>query len=140
MKKHVIICPVDYSESTESAISLAVDLAKVHHSKVILLHVVEPHGKPISMSEAVNHKFQERLRDQYLDLNDIDHDHLNRHGDPAEVIIQDAETFAADLIVMGTHGRSGWTGLVTGSVAKKVMANAHCPVVTVKLPTPVAKT
>lgn len=134
MKKHLILCPVDYSASTEPAISLAADLAVVNKSKVVLLHVIEPGDDPISIAEDHVHQFQERIRDHYLDLNDIEYQHLTRHGDPADVVIEYVNKHGADLIVMGTHGRTGLASLVVGSVAKKVMANANCPVVTVKLP------
>jgi len=134
MKKRLILCPVDYSVSTEPAISLAADLAQVNKSKVVLLHVIEPNGEPISMDQSNNQKFQERLRDQYLDLSDVEHEQLTRHGDPADITIEYAKKNDVDLIVMGTHGRTGLASLVVGSVAQKVMAHATCPVVTVKLP------
>lgn len=134
MKKHLILCPVDYSGSTEPAISLAVDLAKVNSSKVVLLHVIDPGESPITVAEDHAHQFQERIRDHYLDLNDIDYEHLTRRGNPADVTIDYVNKHGADLIVMGTHGRTGLASLVVGSVAKKVMAQASCPVVTVKLP------
>jgi nucleotide-binding universal stress UspA family protein len=55
-------------------------------------------------------------------------------GDPAESIIQLAETEHADFIVMGTHGRRGLTRLLMGSVAEAVVRGATCPVITVKHP------
>jgi len=134
MKKRIILCPADYSGSTEPAIDLAVDLAKAKPSKIVLLHVIEPGGNAVSIDERRVNQVQERLRAQQLDLNDIDHEEVTRHGDPAKITIEYAKRHGADLIVMGTHGRTGLSSLVTGSVAKKVMAGASCTVVTVKLP------
>lgn len=134
MNKHLILCPVDYSESTESAISVAVDLAKVNHSKVILLHVVDPSGPPLSVGESSNHQFLERMRDQYLELNHVEFEHVNRRGDPADITNEFALKNKVDLIVMGTHGRTGLASVIVGSVAKSVMAGASCPVITVKMP------
>ena len=135
MRKNVILCPVDYSESTELAISLAVDLANAVNSKVILLHVIDPGVPALSINQSINNRLLARLREQYLDLNEIDWEQVTRHGDPAETVITYAKRRSADLIVMGTQGRTGLASLVVGSVARKVMAGAHCPVVTVKTPT-----
>ncbi len=134
MKKNVILCPVDYSESTELAISLAVDLAIAGNSKVILLHVIDPAIPPISINRSINNRLLSRLREQYLDLNEVDWEQVTRYGEPAEAVIVYAKRISADMIVMGTQGRTGLSSLVVGSVAKKVMADAHCPVVTVKTP------
>ena len=134
MNKHLIVCPVDYSANTEPAISLAADLAQVNKSKVVLLHVIEQGGEPVSMAESHNQQFQVHQRDHFLNLSDVEFQHLTRHGNPAEITVDYAKQNAADMIVMGTHGRSGLASLVVGSVAKKVMAHASCPVVIVKLP------
>jgi len=135
VKTNVILCPVDYSANTELAISLAVDLAKGGNSKVILLHVIDPDVPAISINQSLNNRLLSRLRNQYLDLNELDWEQVTRHGDPAEVVIEYAKRSLADMIVMGTQGRTGLASLVVGSVARKVMAGAHCPVVTVKTPT-----
>jgi len=134
MKKSLILCPVDYSDSTEPAIGLAAELAKANNAKLILLHVIEPDEKAISIDDSTNQRFQLRLRDRILDRNDIEFEHVTRHGDPADVIIDYAKKHSVDRIVMGTHGLSGLISVFVGSVVKQVMSNATCPVVTVKLP------
>jgi nucleotide-binding universal stress UspA family protein len=55
-------------------------------------------------------------------------------GEPATAIVEDAEKEGADLIVMGTHGRTGLSRLLMGSVAEAVVRRAKCPVLTVKHP------
>ncbi len=134
MNNHVILCPVDYSESTETAISLVVDLAKANNSKIVLLHVIEPDKQAISIDQSIDNRFQERLRTQFLDVFDVNYRLETRHGDPAKTTIEYANKIGADMIVMGTKGRTGLASLMIGSVARKVMADASCPVVTVKTP------
>jgi nucleotide-binding universal stress UspA family protein len=55
-------------------------------------------------------------------------------GDPVEAILRVAEEIGADLIVMGTHGRTGLSRLFMGSVAEQVLRRAPCPVLTLKSP------
>lgn len=57
---------------------------------------------------------------------------LTMTGDPAEQIVRAARTKHADLIVLGTHGRTGLNRFFVGSVAQRVIASAPCPVVTVR--------
>lgn len=59
-------------------------------------------------------------------------EHCLLDGDPATVIVRHAEATACDLIVMGTHGRTGLGRMFLGSVAEQVMRRAPCPVLTVK--------
>jgi nucleotide-binding universal stress UspA family protein len=59
-----------------------------------------------------------------------------RDGDPSEEILAVARETRSDLIVMGTHGRTGVGRLLMGSVAEQVMRRATCPVLTVKTPVP----
>ena len=62
-----------------------------------------------------------------------------RSGDPAHALIEEAEAKGADLIALGTHGRTGLDRLVMGSVARKVLTHAHCSVLIVRAGTPVAE-
>lgn len=132
--KPILLCPVDYSESTELAISIAVGLAKTGDMKLVLLHVVDPDNAAITVRQSVDNRLLSRLRTNYLDLHQVDWEQVTRRGDPAETTIAFAEQMAVSMIVMGTHGRTGLASLVVGSVARKVMAGAQCPVVTVKTP------
>jgi nucleotide-binding universal stress UspA family protein len=61
-------------------------------------------------------------------------EHKLMRGHAAEDILRAAETSGADLIVMGTHGRTGLAHLLMGSVAENIVCKAHCPVLTVKQP------
>ncbi|TWU40066.1 Stress response protein NhaX [Novipirellula aureliae] len=134
MKKNLILCPVDFSASTELAITLAVDLAKAGNSKIILLHVIDTNNPPISINVSIDMRLQTRLRKQYLDYHEVDWKFVRKRGDPAETTIAYAKENTVDLIIMGTQGRTELANLVVGSIARRVMAGANCPVVTVKTP------
>ena len=121
MKKPLILCPVDYSGSTEPALEIAENLARTDNSKIVLLHVIEPNQKGISAADSQTRQFHDRLQDHFLVKYGIEFEHLTRHGDPADVIVELAKQRAADLIVMGTHGRTGLGSLLVGSVAQSVM-------------------
>jgi len=66
------------------------------------------------------------------DLSDISHSVVVRKGDPGEMIIDYADKNEIDLIVMGTIGRSGLSGLLIGSTAEKVIDQVNCSVLTIK--------
>jgi nucleotide-binding universal stress UspA family protein len=64
----------------------------------------------------------------------VPYEHHLLRGDPATTIVEVAEQENCDLIVMGTHGRTGFARLLMGSVAEAVVRRANCPVFTYKLP------
>jgi nucleotide-binding universal stress UspA family protein len=66
-------------------------------------------------------------------------EHRLEEGHAATVILQAADDVQAGLIIMGTHGRTGLGRLLLGSVAEHVLREAHCPVLTVKIPGPKAE-
>lgn len=134
MKKQIILCPVDFSGSSGPAVELAARLAVADQSKLLLLHVHEPKQTTVSLDEAQLRGFKSKIEDESLSRRDIEFEHVALHGKPAEVIVDYARKRSAELIVMGTHGRTGLASVVVGSIARKVMADATCPVVTVKMP------
>jgi nucleotide-binding universal stress UspA family protein len=79
--------------------------------------------------EGVAHRAEERLRGAGLDVQT-----LVVHGDPRTVLTDRARLEQADLIVVGSHGRSGLKKLLLGSVATHVVTHSHCPVLVVKAP------
>lgn len=135
-----ILHPTDFSESAEAAFSLATVLARQHGARIIVLHVYPP---PLSHAEAVARREGNgyeadlwRLLDHYVapDPNTRVEYRLVEGGPTAE-IVRIAEEENCDLIVMGTHGRSGLARLVMGSVADGVSRGATgCPVLTVRIP------
>jgi universal stress protein A len=136
MNTHLILCPVDYSSTSDLAIQLAGKLARSGESKVILLHVIQPGSadEQTTIVGAMINDAKDRIRERGLFEKSIELEHLTLKGNPGEVIVHFAEKRKADLIVMGTHGRTGLSKLLMGSIAQAVMQNAPCPVITIKPP------
>ena len=144
-KIHTILYPTDFSERSESAFHLACSLARDHGAQLIVLHVIPP---PVSHGEVVARQQPNGYREQMCDWlyrlqapgSRLDIDHRLTDGEPYAEILRVAEDDSCDLIVMGTHGRTGLPRLLMGSVAEPVLRRASCPVLTVKAPFPEAMT
>lgn len=145
-----ILHPSDFSEHSEHAFQLACTLARDHGAYLTVLHVMEvpllaysgvmsgappPAPSAEERQAAVQQLHRIRPRDPALRF-----EHLFEVGDPAMIILQVATERLADLIVMGTHGRTGLDRLLMGSVAEQVVRKAPCPVLTVRLPPGAAAT
>lgn len=134
-----ILHPSDFSGRSRHALEVACSLARGSDARLIVLHVLRPaalvHGQP---ADPRVHESQRRFSESVLQRiacpPGVAVEHRLEEGDPAEVILRVAAEAAADLIVMGTHGRTGLTRLLVGSVAEHVMRHAGCPVLTVKAP------
>jgi nucleotide-binding universal stress UspA family protein len=136
-----ILHPTDFSERSEHAFHLACSLARDHGARVVLLHVV---SIPVAAYEGVvlPPPIEEATEDAKRRLSQMEPagipvEHRVAEGDAAEMILRVAEEVHADLIVMGTHGRTGLGRLLMGSVAEQVVRKAPCPVLTMKAPFPV---
>lgn len=141
-----ILVPVDFSTHSTEAVRIAADLAQRFKGKLTLLHVfqpptyVMPEGYLLYTPEqrdAIAKAFQEQLdgvRQQALDAGATAIETKQLEGIPSKEIAAFAEAQRCDLIVMGTHGRSGFQHLVLGSVAERVLRHATCPVLTVRAP------
>lgn len=143
-----IVHSTDYSPASGPAFRKALELAKALHRELVLVHVLSPIIVPIISGEmyipaATYDELQRSGRAAALR-------HLERlaarakragvrvsrrlvEGAPvAEQIVRAARALRADVIVMGTHGRTGVARAVLGSVASRVVATASCPVLTVR--------
>jgi nucleotide-binding universal stress UspA family protein len=139
-----ILHPTDFSGHSEYAFRLASSLARDYGARLIVLHVFERplfiHGGVMTAPPEPPPTEEERqaIRKELLGIKPPDAgvctEHLLEEGDPATGIMQVAQERACDLIVMGSHGRTGLGRLVMGSVAEQVVRKAPCPVLTVKLP------
>ena len=149
MKVHRIFVPTDYSQHSLWALQWAVSLAWKYAAQLLLLHVVpqgsergamdgcEWIGIPYSRdAEASLHRLPFHSKAtihlyQYADSRlprDVSAKMKVAMGNPAMEILKAAHDQAADLIVMGTHGRTGLRYLLLGSTAETVVRNAPCPV------------
>lgn len=139
-----ILYATDFSSFSTQAYFYAVTLAETHQAELIIVHVhtptnafaVTPEMAPIIVEEPpeVRAFWKEQLA-QIRPLNpNIPVEHVMLEGEPAEEILHCAADKGVDVIVMGTHGRSGLSRLVMGSVAEKVLHKAECSVLVVKMP------
>jgi nucleotide-binding universal stress UspA family protein len=136
-----ILQPTDFSEHSEWVFHLACSLARVNGARLIVLHVIPP---PVCHGEVVAQRQPDGYLEQMCDwLNrlqapnsGVEIDRRLTDGDPCAEIQRVAQENRCDLIIIGTHGRTGLRRLLMGSVAEKVMRQAPCPVLTVKIPSP----
>lgn len=138
-----ILVPVDFSDCSIEALEYAVQTAKVFAASVTILHVIEPasygldftlsHADDAQKARAAIEKRLEELAALFKGQGVPAHYRL-QSGAPGGAITDTARAVNADLIVMGTHGRRGFSHLVSGSVAEAVLRQAPCPVLTVKSP------
>jgi len=139
---HTILHPTDFSDRSEFAFRLACALARDYGARLVLLHVaplpVVVYGEGIVPPPPDD--FLERLEEKLhrLQVPDprIHVEYRLKEGDPVTEILGTAQDIHPDLIVMGTHGRTGLGRLLMGSVAEQVVRQAVCPVVTVRAPFP----
>ncbi len=139
-----VLHPTDFSEHSDAAFRLACSLTRDYRARLIVLHVLErpllvyggvmtaPPPPPPSAEE--RRSAQEQLHKIKPPDPAIGVEHLLEEGDPATAVLQVAQERQCDLIVMGSHGRTGLGRLLMGSVAERIVRNAHCPVLTVRLP------
>jgi nucleotide-binding universal stress UspA family protein len=138
-----ILHPTDFSPSSAAAFGLACSLARDQGAQLIVLHVAVPPMTYDEIAASRQEGYRDDLREELHRVRPKDPSipitHLLDEGDPATVIADAAQIQNCDLIVMGTHGRSGLSRLLVGSVAEKVLRTATVPVLTVKAPFTAAK-
>jgi nucleotide-binding universal stress UspA family protein len=137
-----IICATDFSDTAEAAWELACDLAHTHQAELVLVHVfVElPLNAEVAAASIQQVWEEQRLwvEQQLAERVDaartrgLSARYLFRTGTAPEEIAHTAADENADLVVVGTHGRTGINRLLIGSVAERVVRVAPCPVLTVK--------
>jgi nucleotide-binding universal stress UspA family protein len=135
-----ILCPIDFSNASKHAIDQAVVVSGYFKSRITALHVLAPlsvAAPGVAMGAPPEQDELDRVRRLTTGefagaiAQGIPLHVLIDVGQPAGVILECASKLPADLIVMGTHGTSGFQHLVLGSVAEKVLRRARCPVLTV---------
>ncbi len=137
-----ILQPTDFSPLSGHALEAACALARDYGARLVLLHVQPPEVVYsdgfilLPESSLVRKELEEQLRGVEVPDPTIRVERVVEEGDPAATIVRVAEAAGADLIVLGTHGRTGVGRLLMGSVAEAVLRRAACPVLTVKAPSP----
>ncbi|HHT9124424.1 MAG TPA: universal stress protein [Candidatus Brocadiia bacterium] len=143
-----ILCPYDFSESSSYALKYAVEFASAYKAKLYLLHVFDirayDYGEPVygisvPTKDAINtirtelaNSIPEKVKKELSASGGLEA--IVASGVPFYEIIKFANDNKIDLIVMGTHGRTGLAHILLGSVAEKVVRKASCPVLTVRHP------
>lgn len=148
-----ILCPTDFSEPSYEALKAASELALHFSAELYLVHVVAPIPR-LSALEAPEipggpYDFNiplhlEKLEEEAITrLRQVTEERLSKalrvfpivvHGRAADEIVRVAEKEKVDLIVLATHGETGWQHFFAGSVAEKVVRIATHPVLTIRAP------
>jgi nucleotide-binding universal stress UspA family protein len=126
-----ILLPLDGGRLSSAIVPPATEMATLFSSRVILLRVVEPKDKRgrDDGTTSVAHLNRFSLA---LEMRGLETVSMVRQGKPAQKILEAARAHEADLIAMATHGRSGLSRLVSGSVTEKVLREAPCPMLVVR--------
>ena len=133
-----ILFATDFSDACEGALNLAFALARDYRARLIVLHVTVPEpaqpyadfAKTAEQSATRRRQLEEELRQ--CQKPDCNAEFRLEEGEPEDAILRVASELSCDLIVMGTHGRTGLRRLLMGSVAEKILRRAPCPVLLVK--------
>ncbi len=123
-----ILVPVDGSETSLAGVDAVVEMADLFEARVILLRVIEGKKRKAGTADPLDEAEEEtRQLAKSVERRGVETLTLIEKGDPAEQILKAARFHEADLVAMATHGRSGLSRLVTGSVTEKVLRNANVP-------------
>jgi nucleotide-binding universal stress UspA family protein len=144
MKAKKILFPTDFSHCSDAALEYAATLARDTGATLLIVHVEE---HPLAygggeMYYGAPEPDSATLRDMLSKVvpknGGVKYEHRLLMGEPAQAIVDFASSEGVDLIVMGTHGRTGLRRLLMGSVAEVVVRKAPCPVLTFRAPEPSA--
>ena len=140
--QHILI-PIDFSATSDRALAYAIALAQQLHARLTLLHVLDltpvaigdpAIGVPTTTLDTLETEAQHLLQ---ASLQRVQHaglqgESLLVQGAPTHAIVDTASAQGVDLILMGTHGRTGLAHVFLGSVAEHVIRQAPCPVLVIR--------
>lgn len=141
-----ILFPTDFSEASHYALSYAIEMKKVFNAELEIVHVLFDEGNIVfyipQMGMPAKHTssdFEDGARKQFdefvenaPDLKNIEYTTKILRGNPYSEIVKEAETGNFDMIIIGTHGRTGLEHVLFGSVAELVIRKSPCPVLTIR--------
>ena len=140
MKLKRILLPVDFSACSHKALGYALSMARQFQAELLLLHVVENIYPPPELlvvdTSALHYRVREEAEKQLAgwakEISGVNKRSFIRTGNPHYEIVAAADENNIDLIILGTHGRSGVAHLFLGSTAERVVRHAPCPVMVVR--------
>jgi nucleotide-binding universal stress UspA family protein len=142
----VILHPTDFSVASEHARQMAYELARDYGARLLFLHSVEPpvyYGE-LGVNYTASDGFRELARERVDELvepgSQVQVETIVADGEPGEEILRVAKERQADLLVIGSHGRTGLGRVLMGSVAEEVARKSPCPVLIVRAPHEIAHT
>ena len=133
-----ILVAVDGSAFADAAVDQAISLGGICNSEIFVISVVALYPEQMEVAPALVETMSEDVRKhldqakEKIEKADISCETIvHMGGQPHQFIIQEAKDKGIDLILMGTHGRSGLKRILLGSVAQNVIGHAPCPVMVV---------
>ena len=138
-----ILAPTDLSKLSRAAVRYALEMAREQDAEVIAYHVISEDGDWFGKDDELNpasafvpqmkERLHEFIKENFADMvGKVNLTELVEAGVPYNRIVAKAEEANVDLIVMSTHGRTGFEQIMLGSVTAKVVARAGCPVLSIR--------
>jgi nucleotide-binding universal stress UspA family protein len=149
LKIQKIVCPVDFSNCSQQALNYAQELAKQFGAELSIVHAYEDpaaYVTPMPMSGYVGpgaelllelrKQLESRLEQcrKEIEAASVRVRAELLEGAPYRVVLDWAKEYGADMIVVGTHGHTGFTHALLGSVTERIVRMAGCPVLTIRTP------
>jgi len=147
-KPQIILVATDFSDISDEALRAAALYAKTFHSRVLVAHVFDPTpnvppvvwSRPDLLERSIRVEIEEAIRETLTAktaelLKEVPEVELSviQHPSAGRAIVEMAEDEGADLVILGSHGRSGLSRAFLGSVAERVVRHAPCPVLVVRV-------
>lgn len=129
---NTILCAVSMNETSEMVAGFAAALASRHHARLVLQHVIKPQERAEVLAHQTIGELEDELRSLVPEKLRLKHpvEAIVVPGDPTEELLYQARAQQADLIVLGAHGASAFAAIARSGIVYKVLAHAHCPVIT----------
>jgi len=138
-----LLVPIDFSEHAERALDYAIAWGRQLRAQLVLLHVIQSisdagfdmmSALPAAHLKVLENELTQHMKDYLQRVEDagVEGDSVIAYGTPYDKTIELVETRQIDLIVMGSHGRTGLSHLFLGSMAEKLVRLAPCPVLVVR--------